>query len=111
MPIRTTEWLSAIAAPARSVSAADPQGLIFASVRKTHRAVVVEESWGFASVGAQISDRIQRECFDDLDAPVSRVCADFVHIPYNEAQEEAVFPDVEKIVQAAKGVLYMDGTR
>lgn len=104
------EGISAEVVDPRTLQPLDEE-LIFASVRKTHRAVVVEESWGFASVGAQISDRIQRECFDDLDAPVSRVCADFVHIPYNEAQEEAVFPDVEKIVQAAKGVLYMDGTR
>lgn len=81
--------------------------LIFQSVAKTHRLVIVEESWDFASVGAQISDRVQKECFDELDAPVTRVTARFTHIPYNEAQEEYVFPDVSRIKEAVKGALYI----
>jgi pyruvate dehydrogenase E1 component beta subunit len=97
-----------------SVELIDPMTLqpldeetIFASVRKTHRLVIIEESWSFASVGAQISDRVQQECFDDLDAPVLRVTNEFVHIPYNEAQEEHTLPNVEKIVKAAKQALYL----
>lgn len=81
--------------------------LIFASVRKTHRLVVVEDSWDFASVGAQIVDRVQYACFDDLDAPCERVTAAFTHIPYNEAQEEAVFPDEQKVIAAIKKSLYL----
>ena len=53
--------------------------LIFASVRRTHRLVIVEEAPAFASTGAQIADRVQHTCFDDLDAPVlrgnERICA------------------------------------
>lgn len=83
------------------------EDLIFQSVRKTNRLVIIEESWAFGSVGAQIADRVQKECFDDLDAPVARVCNEFVPMPYNEAQEERVLPSVERIVQAAKDVLYI----
>jgi pyruvate dehydrogenase E1 component beta subunit len=81
--------------------------LLFESVRKTHRMVIVEEGWGFASVGAEIADRIQRHCFDDLDAPVARVPNEFVPMPYNEALEEHVLPNTKRIIQAVKDVLYM----
>ena len=80
--------------------------MIFQSVRKTHRVVVVEESWSFASVGAQIADRIQFLCFDDLDAPVTRVTNEFVPMPYNEHLEDRVLPNVDRIVSAVKQVLY-----
>jgi pyruvate/2-oxoglutarate/acetoin dehydrogenase E1 component len=97
-----------------SVEVIDPMTLqpldeatIFASVRKTHRCVIVEESWSFASVGAQIADRVQRECFDDLDAPVGRCTNQFVHIPYNEAQEEETLPNDHRIIEAIKEVLYI----
>jgi pyruvate dehydrogenase E1 component beta subunit len=82
--------------------------LIFTSVRKTHRVVVVEESWSFASVGAQIADRVQLMCFDELDAPVTRVTSEFVPMPYNEHLEEHVLPSVERIVAAVKQVLYVE---
>jgi pyruvate dehydrogenase E1 component beta subunit len=81
--------------------------LIFASVRKTHRLVVVDESWSFAAVGAQIADRVQKECFDDLDAPVGRVNSLFTLMPYNEAQEAAVLPSAERVVAAVKEALYV----
>jgi pyruvate dehydrogenase E1 component beta subunit len=81
--------------------------LIFSSVRKTNRVVIVEESSGFAAVGAEIASQIQTHCFDDLDAPVSRVTNEFVPMPYNEAQEERVMPQVDGIVQAARDVLYL----
>ena len=80
--------------------------LIFQSVRKTNRCVIVEESWEFASVGAQISDRLQRICFDDLDAPVVRVTSEFVPMPYAEHLEDRMLPDIERIVHAVKEVLY-----
>jgi pyruvate dehydrogenase E1 component beta subunit len=82
--------------------------LIFESVRKTHRLVIVDESWDFAAVAAQISDRVQRECFDDLDAPVARVHTDWVLMPYAEHLEHAVMPSVEKVIKAVRGVMYLD---
>ena len=82
------------------------EALVFASVRKTHRAVIVEENWPFASVGAQISDRIQHECFDDLDAPVERVSQEPVPVPYSERLEHLALPSVDKILAAVKRVTY-----
>ncbi len=84
------------------------EDLIYNSIRKTHRALVVEEAWGFGSVGAQISDLVQRNCFDELDAPVLRVTNEFVPMPYNEAQEERVMPSVERIGRAVKDLLYIN---
>jgi len=80
---------------------------LFTSIKKTHRAVVVEESWPFASVGSEIAFLIQSKCFDDLDAPVSKVAGVFTSMPYNERLEEEVLPSVEKIVEAAKSVMYV----
>lgn len=80
--------------------------LIFQSVRKTHRAVIVEENWPFASVGSQISDRIQHECFDDLDAPVMRVSQEPVPVPYAENLEHEALPSVERVIAAVKRVTY-----
>lgn len=80
--------------------------LIFASVQKTHRLVIVEEAPGFASVGAQIADRVQYMCFDDLDAPVTRVSAEFVPVPYAEHLERAALPSIDKVKHAVTKVLY-----
>lgn len=82
--------------------------LIYSSVRKTHRVVIVEEAWGFASVGAQISDRIQLNCFDELDAPVERISSEFVPMPYNENLEHNMLPTEEKILEAVRRVIYAD---
>lgn len=97
-----------------SVEVVDPrtlqpldEELIFGSVQKTNRVVIVEEAWGFASLGAQISDRIQSACFDYLDAPVTRVTNEFVPMPYNEDQEERTMPSEDRITKAIKDVLYL----
>jgi pyruvate dehydrogenase E1 component beta subunit len=79
---------------------------IFDSVRKTNRCVVVEEGWRVAGFGAEIADRVQRECFDALDAPVLRVTSADVPMPYAKTLERAYLPQPEKIVEAAKQVLY-----
>lgn len=81
------------------------EDLLYTSIRKTHRCVVVEEGWRFAGVGAEISDRIQRNVFDDLDAPVERVTGEDVPMPYAKNLEHAVIPSPEKIVSAVKRVL------
>ena len=79
---------------------------IFASVRKTNRCVVVEEGWRIAGFGAEIADRVQRECFDALDAPVLRVTAEDVPMPYAKSLEKAYLPQPEKVVAAVQQVLY-----
>jgi pyruvate dehydrogenase E1 component beta subunit len=82
------------------------EDLIFDSVRKTNRCVVVEEGWRYAGFGAEIADRVQRECFDALDAPVIRVTAADVPMPYSRMLEKAYLPQPEKVVDAVKQVLY-----
>jgi pyruvate dehydrogenase E1 component beta subunit len=79
---------------------------IFASVRKTNRCVVVEEGWRVAGFGAEIADRVQRECFDSLDAPILRVTAEDVPMPYAKTLEKAYLPQPEKVVAAVQQVLY-----
>jgi pyruvate dehydrogenase E1 component beta subunit len=81
---------------------------IFTSVRKTNRAVVLEEGWEVAGIGAQVVDYIQRECFDDLDAPVIRVHQADVPMPYAKSLEKAAKPDVAKTIAAVKRVMYVD---
>ena len=83
-------------------------GAIFTSVTKTHRAVVVEEGWYFAGAGAQVVDEIQKTIFDELDAPVLRVTGADVPMPYNKHLEKAAKVNPEKIVAAAKQVLYLE---
>ena len=79
---------------------------VFASVKKTHRCVIVEEGWPLASMGSSVSDEIQRNCFDDLDAPVERVHGADVPMSYNKHHEELILPDAAKVVQAVKAVSY-----
>jgi pyruvate dehydrogenase E1 component beta subunit len=78
------------------------------SVRKTNRAVVAEEGWGVSGIGATIVDLIQRECFDDLDAPVLRIHQEDTPMPYAKALERAAKPDAGKIVAAVKKVAYLE---
>jgi pyruvate dehydrogenase E1 component beta subunit len=81
---------------------------IAASVRRTNRAVVVEEGWEIAGIGAQIVDFVQRECFDDLDAPVVRVHQADTPMPYAKNLERAAKPDVAKTIAAVKRVMYVE---
>jgi len=78
------------------------------SVRKTGRAVVVDESWPAASVGAYVAHRIAAECFDSLDSPVEFVSSEDVPMPYNHALELSVQPSADKIVAAALRALYLE---
>ena len=77
---------------------------VLASVRKTRRAVVVDEGWRSGSLSAEIMARIMEEAFYDLDAPVARVCREEVPVPYPKHLEEAALPQAAKIVAAAKGL-------
>jgi pyruvate/2-oxoglutarate/acetoin dehydrogenase E1 component len=78
---------------------------VLASVRKTNRALITHEAVRRGGVGAEIAARIQHEAFDYLDAPVERVGALDVPIPYSKPLEEFVLPDEAKIVAAAKTTL------
>lgn len=77
---------------------------VLASVRKTRRAVVVDEGWRSGSLSAEIMARIMEQAFYDLDAPVARVCREEVPIPYPKHLEEAALPQPARIVAAAKGL-------
>jgi pyruvate dehydrogenase E1 component beta subunit len=79
---------------------------VLGSVARTHRCVVAEEGWPFAGVGAQVVDVIQREVFDELDAPVLRVTGADVPMPYNRHLEKAAKVDAGKLVDAVGKVLY-----
>jgi pyruvate dehydrogenase E1 component beta subunit len=81
---------------------------IAASVRKTNRAVVLEEGWELAGIGAQVVDFVQRECFDDLDAPVLRVHQADAPMPYAKNLEKLAKPDAAKTVGAVKKVMYLE---
>src|SRR5439155_23255614 len=81
---------------------------VLASVGRTHRCVVAEEGWPFAGVGAQVVDTIQREAFDELDAPIVRVTSADVPMPYNKHLERAAKVDPAKLVEAVNEVLYRD---
>jgi len=74
------------------------------SVRKTRRAVVIDEGWRSGSLAAEIMARIMEQAFYDLDAPLARVCREEVPIPYARHLEEAALPQPEKIVAAAKAL-------
>jgi pyruvate dehydrogenase E1 component beta subunit len=74
------------------------------SVRKTRRAVIVDEAWRSGSLAAEISARVMERAFYDLDAPVARVCGAEVPIPYAKHLEEAALPQVPDIVAAVKAL-------
>ena len=83
---------------------------ILASVRKTNRAVYLEEGWPYAGIGAQIVATIQEEAFDDLDAPVLRITQADVPMPYAKNLEQLAKPNVQQVVDACKRVLYRTGS-
>jgi pyruvate dehydrogenase E1 component beta subunit/2-oxoisovalerate dehydrogenase E1 component len=78
---------------------------VLSSVRKTRRAIIVDEGWRSGSISAEISAQILERAFWELDAPVGRVCSAEVPIPYPHHLEEAALPQPAGIVAAAKAVL------
>jgi pyruvate dehydrogenase E1 component beta subunit len=89
----------------RSIRPFDEQTIV-ESVRKTHRAVVVQEQWRWFSVGSEVAALIQEQAFDDLDAPVERVSGAEVPAPYARNLEVAAFPSEQQIVDAARRAMY-----
>jgi pyruvate dehydrogenase E1 component beta subunit len=101
-----------------SVEIVDPRTLrpmdeatIIGSVRKTHRAVVVEAGAGFAGMGSEIAAFITEQAFDDLDAPVVRVHGAEAPMPYAKNLEKAKLPSKEKIIDAIRKVCDANGAR
>jgi pyruvate dehydrogenase E1 component beta subunit len=76
-----------------------------ASIKKTHRAVVIQEQWGLYGIAAEVSAQIAERAFYDLDAPVQRVTGPFVPMPYARSLEAISIPSKEDIVAAAKRAL------
>jgi pyruvate dehydrogenase E1 component beta subunit/2-oxoisovalerate dehydrogenase E1 component len=87
----------------RSLRPLDEATLV-ASITRTRRAVVVDEGWRTGSLSAEIAARVQEACFWHLDAPVARVCAAEVPIPYPKHLETAALPQVDDIVAAVKAL-------
>jgi pyruvate dehydrogenase E1 component beta subunit/2-oxoisovalerate dehydrogenase E1 component len=81
---------------------------IMASIRKTHRGVIVDEGWRSGGLSAEVATRIMEQCFYDLDAPIQRVCSKEVPVPYPSHLEQATIPQVPEIVAAAKATVNND---
>lgn len=75
---------------------------IMTSVKKTRKAVVIDEGWRSGSLAAEVTSRIVEQAFWSLDAPIARLCSEEVPIPYPKHLEDAAIPSVEKIVAAAR---------
>jgi pyruvate dehydrogenase E1 component beta subunit len=99
------EGISAEVIDPRTLRPLDEE-MILASVRKTNRCVIVEDSWPFASVGTEIAHRIHTKAFDDLDAPVEKVNAADIPMPYANNLEQEALPNAAKVIAAVKKALY-----
>ena len=99
------EGISAEIIDLRSIRPLDKQTIV-QSVQKTNRLVSVEEGWPFAGIGSELSAMMMEECFDDLDAPVTRVTGKDVPLPYAANLEKLALPNPQDIMDAAKAVCY-----
>ena len=102
------EGINAEVIDLRSIRPLDVETVV-ESVRKTHRVLCVEEGWPTFGVTAELAARIQKACFDELDAPVDRVGGAEVPMPYAKPLETAAIVNEEKIYQAARSVLAESG--
>ncbi len=80
-------------------------GTVVQSVRKTHRCVLVEEGHIFAGISAEVGFQIMEHCFDDLDAPLQRVCQRETPMPYSKFLEKETLPNKERILTALREAL------
>jgi pyruvate dehydrogenase E1 component beta subunit len=81
---------------------------VLASVRRTHRCLVVQEGWPFAGVAAEVITLVTREAFDDLDAPPERLTSLDVPMPYAQNLEALVMPKPDRVAAAARRLLGRD---
>ena len=80
---------------------------IITSVKKTNRLVVIDESWPFGGISAEVAYRVQRNAFDYLDAPVVRINSQDVNLGYSKSYVDAFLPNVSRVVKAVKEVMYV----
>jgi pyruvate dehydrogenase E1 component beta subunit len=78
---------------------------ILASIQKTHRAVIVEEGHFFGGIASEVGFEIQQHAFDQLDAPIGRLCQKETPMPYSKVLEAETLPHVETIIQTIKQTL------
>ena len=81
--------------------------LIINSVKKTNRLIIVEESWPLGSISSEISYKIQKEAFDYLDAPISRICSADTPMAYSATLVEEFLPNKRDIIDKVKEVMYL----
>lgn len=89
----------------RTIRPLDTQTIIN-SLKKTNRLVTIEEGWAFAGIGSEISAILMEQAFDWLDAPVIRVTAEDVPLPYAANLEKLALPSLEKVLAAVHQVTY-----
>jgi pyruvate dehydrogenase E1 component beta subunit len=80
-------------------------GTILTSVAKTHRAVIIDEAWRTGSFAAEISAQIMEGAFDELDAPVARVCGEEAPMPYPKHLEDSALPQADKIIKTVREMM------
>ncbi len=78
---------------------------VLASVRRTHRLVVFQETVGFAGIGAEVASQVMYEAFDHLDAPIERVAAPFIPVPFAKPMEDFQLPNAADLVKALERCL------
>lgn len=101
------EGISAEVIDLRTVRPIDYETVIN-SVKKTNRMIMVEEAWPLGCLATEVAFKVQREAFDYLDAPVLRITGRDVPLPYAPTLIEAYLPNTERVIAAAKKVLYRD---
>lgn len=84
------------------------EAAIIESVKKTHRLIVVDEDWPYCGMGAGIVARLNEKLFDELDAPIGRVCSEDVPSPFSHHLEQAMQPSVEKVAAKVRQVMYRE---
>ena len=89
----------------RSIKPLD-EDLIYKSIKKTNRVVIVEDGWGNTSFGSHLSYLIQSNCFDYLDSEIIKVSGKDVPMPYAENLEKLALPNTDEIISAVKKVSY-----
>jgi pyruvate dehydrogenase E1 component beta subunit len=101
------EGISAEIIDLRTVRPIDYNAIIN-SVKKTNRLVIVEEAWPLASISSEIAFKVQKDAFDHLDAPILRVTAADVPLPYAPTLIEASLPNAARVIKAVKEVMYVN---
>jgi pyruvate dehydrogenase E1 component beta subunit len=82
---------------------------VLESIKKTNRAVIVEEGWGSYGVGSEVASRIYEQAFDYVDAPVKRIAQKEVPLPYNRQLEQSALPQVEEVIKAVRELVSRRG--